>query len=111
MSKLTAFVVEHRVAIVAWLVWGVDVLDSWLTAGQPINTHTFFLALVTGLATKRPGDATKKQVNARLEVARRDSARAARISSVPPAVWREGIDGSLPDEQTPLERHKTGGMQ
>lgn len=114
MFSLYRFVVDHRVAVVAWLVWCADVLNSWVTAGQPLNAHTFVLALVTGLATKRPGDASPKQVEKKLAVARKDAARGARISSEPPPrlTWNDDLPPvlDLPDEATPVERPR-GGQQ
>lgn len=106
MSKLAAFIVDHRVAIAAWALWGADIVYSWLTSGSPLNAHTFVAALVTGWATKRPGDATPKQVAAKVGEARQSAASAGyeegvRSSSQPPTAWQEGPH---PDVDTQREK-------
>ena len=107
MSTTHARIVAFLAGLFLALYEGVRPL---LEGEVPAGRDAYLMALggaLMGYVVKYHRDATPKQVDAKLEVARRDSARAARISSRPPAPWSE----ALPDEVTPLERPSGGGMQ
>lgn len=128
MSKLIATYLDrpHVVTYLAWASWLVDVLITWAASGHPLTAATLGHALAAAFLTKRPGDLSRPAVEAKLETARVDAARGARLSSVPPMpAWSEhaglpptyipALDDvpelELPDEATPLERPRGGGMQ